>query len=479
MCSTASNFRLSSKTPSLSILAIRDLWFQTPNSYDAQDATAWSGPVCANYLSYSTACNGLGPNGLPVGSQDQRSQIRTYNIAPTWTRLLNMTTVLNVGAYARQDQYNYFPSDDPFADLTPDLQLQSIGQNRRLTNLGAHASVSYVKGIHNVKVGVNYSNTILTENDTIGIVDPTANAVCLGANGSPDLNPALTNPNACTGALQPNPGFIPLLACYDLTRTGPLPASDGCPNSTAGSYDFNGHADIRETSLYLQDAITKNNWTFNLGVRADFYHGLTSAQQGEPRLGVAYKIKPTSTVLRLSYARTMETPFNENLVLASQGCTNPVIAALQSPVPGGSCVSTTPLSPGHRNEFHAGFQQAFGRYLVIDAEYIWKYTHKAFDFSVLGDTPIAYPIEWQSSKIPGYTVHATVPNFHGLSAFVVMSSVAARFFGPQVSGIGSAPGGITVFRTSTTTSILIRRLICNISLRRVHRGCKPGLGGTT
>ena len=118
-----------------------------------------------------------------------------------------------------------------------------------------------------------------------------------------------------------NPNFIPLLACYDLTRTAPLPASDGCPNSTSGSYLFNGHADIREEALYLQDTINKNNWTFNLGIRADFYHGITTATQGEPRLGVAYRVKPTSTVLRVSYARTMETPFNENLVLASLGCT--------------------------------------------------------------------------------------------------------------------------------------------------------------
>jgi hypothetical protein len=54
-------------------------WFQTPNSYDAQDATAWSGLVVDN--------NGLGPNGLPVGPTDQRSQIRTFNVAPTWTRV--------------------------------------------------------------------------------------------------------------------------------------------------------------------------------------------------------------------------------------------------------------------------------------------------------------------------------------------------------------------------------------------------------
>jgi hypothetical protein len=110
------------------------------------------------------------------------------------------------------------------------------------------------------------------------------------------------------------------------------------------------------------------------------------------------------------------------------------------------CDSQVPLSPGHRNEFHVGLQQAFGRYFVVDAEYIWKYTHKAFDFSVLGNTPITYPIEWASSKIPGYAIRASLPNYHGLSAFVVMSSVAARFFGPQVAGIGSTPGAVSVFR---------------------------------
>jgi len=113
------------------------------------------------------------------------------------------------------------------------------------------------------------------------------------------------------------------------------------------------------------------------------------------------------------------------------------------------CVTNTPLSPGSRNEFHAGLEQAFGRYLVVDGEYIWKYTQRAFDFSVLGDSPITFPIEWARSKIPGYAIRASMPNFHGLSAFVVMSHVEARFFEPQVSGIGSTPscsGPCEVFR---------------------------------
>ena len=97
------------------------------------------------------------------------------------------------------------------------------------------------------------------------------------------------------------------------------------------------------------------------------------------------------------------------------------------------------MAPGYRNEFHAGLQQAFGKYLVIDGEYIWKYTHNAYDFSVLGNTPITFPIEWHNSKIPGFALRASVPNYHGFSALVVMSSVAARFFTPQVGGAGANP----------------------------------------
>jgi hypothetical protein len=98
------------------------------------------------------------------------------------------------------------------------------------------------------------------------------------------------------------------------------------------------------------------------------------------------------------------------------------------------------LQPGFRNEFHAGLQQAFGKRLVVSGEYIWKYTHNAFDFSVLGNTPITFPIDWHSSKIPGYALHVEAPEYHHVSAYAVMSSVAARFFPPQVAGAGATVG---------------------------------------
>jgi len=424
-------------------------WFQTPNNYDAQNATAWSGPVCVNYLSYSDTCNGLGPNGQVVGPTDQRSKIRTFDIAPTWTRLVNPNTVLTIGGFARQDQFNYYPSSDPFSDLIPNLQLTTVGQNRRLTDLGARAEVSYLKGIHNIKVGLIYHDTILTEKDAFGIVDPTFNAVCVvNPDGSPALDPTITDPSNCTGAFQVNPNYDPLLACIDLTRTAPLPGSNGCPTSKASPYTFSGHANVRELAFYVQDTISVRNWTFNLGVRFDYYNGITQAKQGEPRLGIAYNIKRTGTVIRTSYARTLETPFNENLILSSLGCNDAIVNDLMAATQGYPCL-TSPLRPGFRNEYHVGLEQAFGRFLVIDAEYIWKYTHRAYDFSVFANTPVAFPIEWARSKIPGYAIRASMPNYHGLTAFVVMSSVAARFFTPQASGIGTTPtsaGAGGVFR---------------------------------
>ena len=80
--------------------------------------------------------------------------------------------------------------------------------------------------------------------------------------------------------LQPNPNFVPLLGCYDLTRTGTLPASDGCPNSTSGLYNYYGHANIRELALFVQDTITKGPWRSTSGFAAMYYDGIVIGQPG-------------------------------------------------------------------------------------------------------------------------------------------------------------------------------------------------------
>ncbi len=387
-------------------------WFQNPNAYDNLGVE--------NVVSGGATANPVFAN---VGDTDQRSQIQTMNIAPVYTRVVNQNSVLNLGAYFRKDFYHYYPSENPLADLGPsNLQTSSIYQGRTLANAGVHSDLTYVRGRNNIKVGAEYEQTFLRENDSLGIVDSTYNAPCIDADGNPAAG--FGDPSDCVAeGFFENPQYLPVLRPYDLTREGEF-------------YNFVGHADIKELSMYVEDQIKAGNWNFNLGVRGDIYNGLARAQEAQPRLGAAYNVKRTSTVLRASYARTLETPFNENLVLASQGCSDDVLAPLLACTPGVSGV----MEPGFRNEFHAGLQQAFGKYVVVNGEYIWKYTHNAFDFSILGNTPITFPIAWHNSKIPGYAINVEVPQIHNFSAYVVMSSVAARFFPPQVAGAGATVG---------------------------------------
>jgi hypothetical protein len=387
-------------------------WFQTPNAYD-------------NLNVQTVTSGGNTPNPVmgSVGNADQRSKIVTFDISPSYTHTLNQFSVFNFGGYVRRDGYNYYPSNDPLADKGPaNLQNQSISQARSLTNAGVHSDISYVKGINNIKLGAMYDQTFLRENDTLGIVNNTFNAPCMNATTG-DPVAGYTASTCPGGSVIPNPDFLSVLVPFDLTRGGSL-------------YDFIGHTDVKELALYIEDQIKTGPWLFNLGIRGDLYNGLARAQQAEPRVGISYNVKPSGTVINISYARTLESPFNENLVLSSQGCGNAVLSPLLNCAPG---VGTT-LQPGFRNEFHAGFQQAAGKYFVFSGEYIWKYTHNAFDFSVLGNTPITFPIDWHNSKIPGYALHADMPAFHGLSAFWVASSVAARFYGPQVAGAGATGG---------------------------------------
>jgi hypothetical protein len=273
-------------------------WFQNPNSYDNLNVL--------NVVSGGTTANPVFGN---LGNSDQRSKIETFNIAPTYTRVLSDTAVLNFGFYTRKDSYNYYPTSNPLADLGP-IQSQSISQQRSLLNAGVLSNVTITKGINTIKGGVVYEQTFLREHDNMGIVNSTFNSPCVDANGNPQ--PGFTDPGQCAAAglvsNDPSAGgrFNSALFPYDLTRGGLF-------------YDYFGHTDVKELALYLQDQIKARNWMFNLGMRGDLYNGLTVTRQPEPRVGVSYNVQKTNTILRLSYARTLETPFNENLVLSSQG----------------------------------------------------------------------------------------------------------------------------------------------------------------
>ncbi|HXI92865.1 MAG TPA: TonB-dependent receptor [Blastocatellia bacterium] len=318
--------------------------------------------------------------------QDQRQLVHTINIAPGYVHTFSQSLLLTINPFYRLDVVKYLPSANPFSDET-----QTIAQSRRLNNVGIKADVAYNHGIHNVKVGVQVTHTFLTEGFQFGITDPAFN------------DPA-------------SDSFIPGLAPFDLTRGGRL-------------FTFRGHTDVKQEAVYAQDLITIHDLSLNLGVRFDNYNGISHGNLWQPRVGAAYHIKPANTVLRFAYTRTFETPYNENLILSSAtgggGLADGILGN----------ATAQPLKPGRRNQFNTGIQQGIGRYIIVDADYFWKYTQNAYDFNVILNTPVAFPISWNKSKLDGVSVRVNLANYKGLSAFFVAGHTRARYFPPESGGL--------------------------------------------
>ncbi len=372
------------------------------------------------------------PNDYDQLAQDQHQRVMTWNIAPGYQHTFGAHTLLTINPYTRKDQVNYYASRDPFDD-TPATQ----SQNRQLFNWGVKADVSTTQGHHNIKYGVDLKQTRLLENFGFGITDPTFNSPCLDAGGAAVGDTSLTDPSQCAGAgLLPNTATNPLatapfaagLLPFDLTRGGAL-------------FNYHATANIDQYAFYVQDAITVGNFLFSPGFRLDHYDGLVSSTGPEPRLGISYNVKKTGTVLRTAYARTFETPFNENLLLSSATG----VGGLAQNVFGSTAV---PISPGFRNQFNTGLQQAVGKILLVDVDYFWKYTHNAYDFSTLLNTTITFPIAWNNSKLDGVTGRVSTTNLHGFQAYWTFGHTRARYFPPETGGLipQGAPLAGGVFR---------------------------------
>jgi hypothetical protein len=365
----------------LNLFAVRN-WFQVPNSYDQL-------------------------------SQDQKQRVLTWNAAPGFQHLFGTATLLTANLFVRKDQVNYYASRNPLDD-TPATE----SQNRFLLNLGGKADMSRVQGRHNLKFGTEIQQTRLLENFALGITESAFNPVCLDSARNPLPLPGVTNPEQCS-AVNPtyrgNTDLLPELVPYDLTRSGQL-------------FNFHGARNMDQYAFYAMDDIRLKYFTINIGLREDQYNGLVSKNGVQPRLGLSYNLK-SKTVLRAAYSRTFETPFNENLLLSSAtgagGLAQTVFGAQAS----------IPIPPGFRNQFNTGLQQKMGSYLLFDGDYFWKFTHNAYDFDVLFNTPITFPIAWHNSKIDGFTGHLSSTSIHGLQASATFGHSRARYFPPENGGL--------------------------------------------
>jgi hypothetical protein len=312
----------------------------------------------------------------------QHQNITSFNVAPGYTRILASNLLLTANAYVRRDHLIYSPSANAFADLPA-----TVSQDRTLTNMGGKADLTYTVGHHNIKLGVAVSATPLHEVFTLGVTDPN--------------DPAWADANG---------NFDPTFAPFDLTNGGKR-------------LTFDQSATIKQQSAYIEDDAKAGDVSLKLGVRLDHYVGLVTATQAQPRLGLSYAVPGTGTVLRGSYGRTMETPYNENVLLSAGLGLNGLFGSGAS------------LPVGKRNEFEVGGQQGIGKWIVTDLSYYDKHTDNGYDFNVLFGTPIAFPISWTHSHTYGFAGRVNLVEHGGFSAFVVFATTNAIYSPPATGGI--------------------------------------------
>jgi hypothetical protein len=338
--------------------------------------------------------------------------MRSGNFAAAYSHVFNPSWLFDANLWWRGGRVNYYPSGNLFAD-----QPATFSQNRSLVNFGTRVDVSFSRGHHNLKTGFTSQWTPLREMFTTGLTNPGFNSPCVDQTGVPVSDPALVETSQCgPKGDSPNPAFQPNLLPYDLTRGGAL-------------FRFNGNANIEEQSAYVQDSVTFGRFGINPGLRFDRYDGISQSTALQPRAGLSYELPHIGAVLRASYARVMVTPYNENLVLSSSTGAGGLAGAV------GGNTAVVPLVPGRRNQFNVGFAQAIGKKITVEGEYFWKFTNGAFDFNVLLDTPLNFPIQFAKAKIDGAMARINLSNVHGLSAFSVLGHTRSRLFSPEVGGI--------------------------------------------
>ncbi|HTN50271.1 MAG TPA: hypothetical protein VMK32_12645, partial [Burkholderiaceae bacterium] len=128
--------------------------------------------------------------------------------------------------------------------------------------------------------------------------------------------------------------------------------------------------------------------------------------------------------------RVLITPYNENLVLAS--------STGAGGFGGGGVlgsVGAAPLTPGRRNQFDVGLQQQVWHGAKLDADYFWKLTDGPYDFDVILNTPLTFPVQFRKSKIDGGLVRVTLPEIHGFQVYSTLSHTGSRLFGPELGGL--------------------------------------------
>jgi hypothetical protein len=314
-----------------------------------------------------------------AAGQDQRQQQRSHAEFLSWQHLFTPTILSDVSAFYRTATAEL--GSNPLA--TPVVAFQ----DRRLTNYGFLGAVSYAGRGHNLKTGLQYTRTPVREDFSFYPTDPDAFGPITGDEGRELPNPV-----------------------WQFSAARPFVFGD----RRAGD----------RWAAFVQDRFSPvENLTLDVGVRFDDYELVIDESEISPRIGLAYFLPKSQTVLRASYNRLFQPPPSENLLLAGS-----VEAARLSPLAvtsGGPGVK--PVRPDKAHVVEIGVQQQLTTWARLTVSMYNKQIRNFADKDQFFDTGVIFPISIFAGRVTGVEARVETAEWRGISGFISFAN--ARSFG--------------------------------------------------
>ena len=319
------------------------------------------------------------PNRLEqeLAGQDQRQRLRDNSQFITYERVFSPNTFGQFSFYNRYGK----------AELTSNALSTPVVafQDRTLQNYGGLVAFSLVRGTHNIKFGGQLTRMPVRENFSFYVTSPFEDL-------TDDEGNTVANPvNSFTAA---NP------------------------------FDFAGRRTGRTFSFYAQDRFQLfRNFTVDAGLRYDNYRLVIEDSGLSPRIGIAYYIPQTQTVLRASYNRFFQTPPAENLLLASsaEAAALSPLAVLQGQA------GVRPILPDKQHVFEVGAQQQLFRFFRLNLAVYQKRIENFADKDQFFDTGVIFPITISRGRVTGAEARLETAEIRGFRGFI--SYANARSYG--------------------------------------------------
>ncbi|MDX2270040.1 MAG: carboxypeptidase regulatory-like domain-containing protein [Bryobacter sp.] len=329
-----------------------------------------------------------------TNGMQQRQELQDFATALHWVRTIDAATTWEMNYSWRTADSRLLPS----AGDTP----VTASQERRLSTATLQHRFSAVRGRHNLRSGLDLQRVPLRESFTFGITSPAFN------------DPAAEN-------------YLPTLLPFDLSRGGSL--FRFAERATGGFYS--GH---------LQDSLRIGNLQVSLGLRWDTYRFLVDESAWQPRIGVAYHITKTGTVLRASYNRLLQTPQNENLLLSSAESAG----VLVDPEIRASSGGVVRIRPERQNLFEVGVQQGLGRHWSWNTSFYHKNARNQQDVNNFFNTPILFPLQLAAIRVNSVESRLRMTPWHGVSGSVSVTHGKAVSTPPFTGGLFLGNGNVTL-----------------------------------